>query len=57
MNRLIWILPSWIHDLILRLTGYRLVTFYPVQDNGKLRILWNKPRIIWTKNPVERGAL
>ena len=57
MKRLIWILPSRIHDLILRLTGYRLVTFYPVQDNGKLRILWNKPRIIWTKNPVERGAL
>jgi len=24
MNRLIWILPSRIHDLILRLTGYRL---------------------------------
>jgi hypothetical protein len=25
MNRLIWALPIWVHDLILRLIGYELV--------------------------------
>ncbi len=50
MNRFIWLLPTWAHDCILRVTGYRLVKFCPIEDKGKLRILWNKARLIWTKD-------
>ncbi len=28
MEWLIWKLPSWAHELILKLTGYRLVLYY-----------------------------
>ena len=32
MSRLLWMLPTWYHELILKLTGWRLVKV--TDDNG-----------------------
>jgi len=41
MNRLFWIPPAWAHDLLLRLTGYRLV---------KITGLSFGPVYVWSKS-------
>lgn len=33
--RLLWALPLGLHDLGLRLTGYRLVNYHPVDQDGQ----------------------
>lgn len=56
MKWLIWQLPPWVHELILRLTGYRLVMIHEPEPDWLIpfyRYLWEKTiqkhYLIWTK--------
>lgn len=42
MKRLIYAMPSWVHNLILRVTGYRLVRVAQVTSKLKRVLIWTR---------------
>lgn len=40
MNWLVWQLPGWMHTIINRVTGYRLVAYYVDPDPDMKRLQW-----------------
>ena len=50
INRILWHMPQWLHTLICKLTGYRLVNRHPVQEDGKIA-----REVSWVKWPYVRG--
>ena len=41
MKRLIWLLPTWIHELIYRVTGWRLVMI-SVEGTNRITYTWTR---------------
>lgn len=41
-DELLWLLPGWMHDLILRGTGYRLVRIVSEWDGRTVRLYWTR---------------
>lgn len=53
VKRLIWWQPAWVHELILKLTGYRLVLVSEdIPELAHLQPrswLYQRHRLIWTR--------